>query len=1191
MSESLENLFFLEDGLIRMNYSQDNESKKNYKDKCKNKIFLKKIRENIFGNSSKNGKKVNEENASISLNKDKLYETFSLFQQFLNSSKVEKYNDEQNLIGEKIQKFFVEKSNENEIKNNLNNENVFENNHINNINKKEKEFNKNDENNFNIENYKVLKSNTKSKNNSNNALDINSYNMKEKSAKNQNINLNLLSSSLIDKTTSNNSSIYSNLKKLYKFEEHSNKNLKNLEKIEKKNNKTIISCRSNYNILEKNKNYFCDYFKEKMEIKEEKIKNFNNKINENFIMKTNSFSNKNLNENYKNIRDIIRNKFKKNIPSDNKIKSESKRNKKWIKESYIKCHSNSCAIFLKNKFLENSINISPSKSPNSKTNSKLKEKSSHKNNTNIINRNKLIFPKKEMIYSKSENCFNNINNKNSNKLNKFKIKKEKTEMCKDNIKQIQNYNDDKININLNINQEINNINYSSEKPIIETNFQKLIKIKKKIDNEKRNNNIKLSGNSYNKSIENIQLEHFSNINNNDNNIEKNIIMTEIKVKKKKNISSKEQIIQAKIKELNEETEKFKEERIKITSLKNEYEKLSKKLMQDIEEFNKKKEEFEKKRHAENEVTKNKKINSANLSINLDNNNKIIMSLKMQNQALIQNSKNDKETIKSLKLRISELENIIKQKDNEIKKMKNNNFNINSQRELINNNKIKINEQSNANKKNKNIYSKKEIAYDIKNLFEKKLSNNNSLEKKKEINNNNSISNNYSKVFFDNLKKNINKVEKPNIIMDNSFSDNKKLIKIKKKLASNNTLTKLGANIKPKIKKIEKVDSPKKGLIVNNANKLSKKINANNNFRNKRIIVNCSERNSCSKKIRLTNYGQDSSQGNNMDLEDSGNKSNNVNYNTCNLENNIFKNIKKIPITRKQNLHRNNNNTFFSISKNNSSFKEDFKIVTKIQKINKIKTVEGQLNEKNQLIDDNSEKIYENSFQNDNDNNDNNINCLNTFQMSMEKSEEIQDHSDNNNDFVIINNSDTNNEIVDNKLYDFIIPEKYSNNNCELENTIESDGKKINIYSNNKREILFKSGVKKEIFEDGYQLVYFPNGDKKQHFPDGKTVYYFNDAKTVQTTFADGLNIFKFSNNQIEKHYPDGSKYIIFPNGFKRKIGKDGTEDNYLSDEEEEYQIINKRNKENLDELNKLKNNQLFMSYHSINDKEDFNLNK
>lgn len=1190
MSESLENLFFLEDGLIRMNYSQDNESKKNYKDKCKNKIFLKKIRENIFGNSSKNGKKVNEENASISLNKDKLYETFSLFQQFLNSSKVEKYNDEQNLIGEKIQKFFVEKSNENEIKNNLNNENVFENNHINNINKKEKEFNKNDENNFNIENYKALKSNTKSKNNSNNALDINSYNMKEKSAKNQNINLNLLSSSLIDKTTSNNSSIYSNLKKLYKFEEHSNKNLKNLEKIEKKNNKTIISCRSNYNILEKNKNYFCDYFKEKMEIKEEKIKNFNNKINENFIMKTNSFSNKNLNENYKNIRDIIRNKFKKNIPSDNKIKSESKRNKKWIKESYIKCHSNSCAIFLKNKFLENSINISPSKSPNSKTNSKLKEKSSHKNNTNIINRNKLIFPKKEMIYSKSENCFNNINNKNSNKLNKFKIKKEKTEMCKDNIKQIQNYNDDKININLNINQEINNINYSSEKPIIETNFQKLIKIKKKIDNEKRNNNIKLSGNSYNKSIENIQLEHFSNINNNDNNIEKNIIMTEIKVKKKKNISSKEQIIQAKIKELNEETEKFKEERIKITSLKNEYEKLSKKLMQDIEEFNKKKEEFEKKRHAENEVTKNKKINSANLSINLDNNNKIIMSLKMQNQALIQNSKNDKETIKSLKLRISELENIIKQKDNEIKKMKNNNFNINSQRELINNNKIKINEQSNANKKNKNIYSKKEIAYDIKNLFEKKLSNNNSLEKKKEVNNN-SISNNYSKVFFDNLKKNINKVEKPNIIMDNSFSDNKKLIKIKKKLASNNTLTKLGANIKPKIKKIEKVDSPKKGLIVNNANKLSKKINANNNFRNKRIIVNCSERNSCSKKIRLTNYGQDSSQGNNMDLEDSGNKSNNINYNTCNLENNIFKNIKKIPITRKQNLHRNNNNTFFSISKNNSSFKEDFKIVTKIQKINKIKTVEGQLNEKNQLIDDNSEKIYENSFQNDNDNNDNNINCLNTFQMSMEKSEEIQDHSDNNNDFVIINNSDTNNEIVDNKLYDFIIPEKYSNNNCELENTIESDGKKINIYSNNKREILFKSGVKKEIFEDGYQLVYFPNGDKKQHFPDGKTVYYFNDAKTVQTTFADGLNIFKFSNNQIEKHYPDGSKYIIFPNGFKRKIGKDGTEDNYLSDEEEEYQIINKRNKENLDELNKLKNNQLFMSYHSINDKEDFNLNK
>jgi len=113
---------------------------------------------------------------------------------------------------------------------------------------------------------------------------------------------------------------------------------------------------------------------------------------------------------------------------------------------------------------------------------------------------------------------------------------------------------------LNINQEINNINYSSEKPMIDTNYQQLINIKKNLDNQNRNDNIS-SKCPYNKSLENMPLDTFnSKINNSSN----NIVMTEIKVKKKKNISSKEQIIKAKIKELSEETEKFKGERNKIT---------------------------------------------------------------------------------------------------------------------------------------------------------------------------------------------------------------------------------------------------------------------------------------------------------------------------------------------------------------------------------------------------------------------------------------------------------------------------------------------------------------------------------------------------------------------------------------------------------------------------------------------------
>ena len=91
--------------------------------------------------------------------------------------------------------------------------------------------------------------------------------------------------------------------------------------------------------------------------------------------------------------------------------------------------------------------------------------------------------------------------------------------------------------------------------------------------------------------------------------------------------------------------------------------------------------------------------------------------------------------------------------------------------------------------------------------------------------------------------------------------------------------------------------------------------------------------------------------------------------------------------------------------------------------------------------------------------------------------------------------------------------------------------------------------------DGYQLVHFPNGDLKQKFvgKEEKVIYFYNETNTVQTTYKNGLNIFKFSNGQIEKHYPDGSKFIIYPNGIKRKISKNGKEVNFIPDE------INKEN--------------------------------
>ena len=1162
MSESIENPFLLDDEFIRLNNSQDNDSKKNYKDECKNKLFLKKINENIFDNPNLQNINSNEENNSISLNKDKLYETFSLFQQFLNSSKVENSengkNDENN-IGEKIQQFLQEKRNEVQVnkfdadkKINVENKNK-----IYNTYKKEKDFQINT--NFistvdGINKYnknKLNKSQLNTKYNTSNNFKINknftikTYNSKEK-REIPNIKQNFLLSNSIEKNFFNNKTSMNFNKRCF-FESD-----KNIDKIgKKKTNRDIIESKSNYNIFEMNKNGTKDYFKDKIESNKKKQGKNNNKIRENKIIKANSFSKNNL---YEKMNDIIRTNFNNsnNIFSNNNLELPTNRNKKSKNDNYRKSHSNSYA-FLK-------INISPSKSPdfnNKKTN---EIKMNNKNNNNKSNsttkkRNNLIFSMKKMISSKSENCFGNNNNKKS-------IKDQ-------NSTKLQKYNKDNININLNINQEIKNINYSSEKPMIETNFQKLIKINKILDNEDRNNNIKSSGNSYNKSIENIRLDNNKNI------------ITEIKVKKKKNNNMKEQLIQAKIKELNEETEKFKEERIKITSLKNEYEKLSKKLKEDIEDFNKKKEDFEKYRQNENEMIKNKKINPAGQSTNLENNNKIIANLKLLNQTLLQKSKNDKETIKSLKIRINNLENIIKQKDIEIKKLKNNNNIINSHRELlnINNKKTKINDQLNSNK-NKNTFniSKKEINNDIKNLFEKKIINkNDSKDKKKDINNF-TVTNNFSKVYFDNINKKINKNDDN---LNNSFSENQKTNKIKKKYSSNNNLNKIGP-IKTKLNKLTKVTSPKKGLALNIINKKAKKLN------NKNVLANCSERNSFYKKIEIPNFDFNYSKDNNKFDDNDSNF--NINYNTCSQENNIFKNIKKIPLVPKPNTNRNNNfNNFIIASSNkidNNKSKGELKPqikINKIKQIKKIKTLDGNFNKKNQIINISSENMIESGFKIIN--NEKYIESENNQNISFEKSEEFQNNSDNNSDFEIINN-DFINENEDKNEYDFVIPEKYNENNYELLNEIESDGKKINIYSNNRKEIIFKSGVRKDIFEDGYQLVYFPNGDKKQIFPDGKIVYYFNDAKTVQTTFSDGLNIFKFSNSQIEKHYLDGSKYIIFPNGTKRKIAKDGTEEDYISDEEEQ---IHKRNRNDviLDEFNKMENNELFMSYKSIDANEDF----
>ena len=1101
INKSNDNHYFGDDEFIIMNKNKNYETISN--NECKNDLFLKKINKNILAKSSAQNIR---DNTAIFLNKDSLYETFSLFQQFLNTSKVENNNNgkiDQKKIGEQI-KQFLERKRQNNFPKNINKKNLTKDKikkekknieiktklvkSVDNLNKYKK----------NKDKYNTYQKNKDTKKN-NDFSDSNKKTKNEIKAQICKRKNNLLLSNSKEKYFDSDK----NLKNIYNIDVCSNIN-KNKEITDKNALKVIIKSKSTNNILENKKDLIIKNFKIKLEKKE-------NKNNDNKIMKTNSFS--------KNMKDIIKNKLQNN-KIVNKEMGVLNRNKKYQKK-YNRTHSNSCALFLKNTFLDNNnnnLNISPysfQKIEKKKTfNNINKVKLYNRNNTH---RNGLIFPMKKMIDSKSEkkyqtkNFINKFNlskdNNNLNQNNNLDYKKEKHY-------ETNNYNNDNININLNINQEINNINYSSEKPTIETNYQKLIKIKKNIENQDRNNNFISSGYSYNKSLENVALDNFNNKNNNSN-----IIMTEIKVKKKKNISSKDQIIKTKIKELTEEIEKFKEERNKITLLKNEYEILSKKLMKDIEEFNNKKEEFEKYKQNEIESIKSKKIIPLNQSLNLDNNsNKVIMSLKAQNQTLIQNNKKDKETIKSLKMKIIDLENTIKQKDNEIKKMKNNNI-INSHKELLNNKKI--NEQF---KNNKNLKSKKDLGYDLKKLFEKKFVNNDSIDKK-DINN--YTANNFSKVYFDNINKNILKIKQPDMI-NISFIENQKTKKIKEKFSLKNNTNKIG-NVKSNNIEFNKVIQKDKKIDINNEDKLSKVNITNVDNKNKKennLIINCTERNLNSKKINLPKITMDYSH----EIIDIGNiDRNNINFNTCNAENNIFKNIKRIPLIKKP-VSQRSNNIILSSNKLKNNKTGDFKFVKQIKKIKKVKTIDIQKNDdKKEIVNISKESKDENIF---NDSNN--------------KIKENQ--NDNNLDFIIINN-DLNNEGEDDNQYDFVIPDKYMENNYEFLNTVESDGKKINIYSNNKKEIIFKSGVRKEIFDDGYQLVHFPNGDMKQTFPNNKQIYYFNEAKTVQTAYLNGLNIFKFNNNQIEKHYPDGSKFIIFPNGSKRKISKEGIEEYYISDEE------------------------------------------
>ena len=610
-------------------------------------------------------------------------------------------------------------------------------------------------------------------------------------------------------------------------------------------------------------------------------------------------------------------------------------------------------------------------------------------------------------------------------------------------------------------------------------------------------------------------------------------INEIKVNKNKILYNKENLITEKIKELDEEIKHFREESKKVELIKEEYEKLKMNLLKDIKEFNLKKQIQQK--YFGNDYER--------LKVMPKNETKLIMNITQQNQALILNNDKKTEIINLLKKRIYQLENIIKNKNKNCQENKKIHKSIiNSIRE--NNLNILIKKKNDIKKKNNNNnYSLKR-----RNTNLKKNIRTYSMEKLKEKNKNDNIFhdinknmnlNNLNKLYFDGkkIKKSINASyseqqnikNTKNLNLNNLNSNTNKIIDVNPK----------GYNLKT-IESFSNKNTHYSNTIKRNINN-SKIPGGNAKFEHpnlciyEKLIKNEKERDNKYNKIKINiNSVRDLGEHkkimkklktefhNNEKFSEKNKRT--INNNNFNESKNILKNFqrsqeKKLLLKRielKMDINKNKNNSnIFGLDK-----------VKK--KNNKIKNI---VSEERNIIDKiKSEKISPNIILRKNQEKNNSI--------------DNKDIINNNNNFEFENDDNI-------EGYDFVIPEKYRfKDNGKIINSINSDGKIINIYEDNKKEIIFKSGVRKEVFSDGYQLIHFPNGDMKQKFvgKDEKVIYFYNETNTVQTTLKNGINIFKFNNGQIEKHYPDGSKYIFYTNGLRRKISKNGTEETFNFEE-------------------------------------------
>ena len=286
---------------------------------------------------------------------------------------------------------------------------------------------------------------------------------------------------------------------------------------------------------------------------------------------------------------------------------------------------------------------------------------------------------------------------------------------------------------------------------------------------------------------------------------------------------------------------------------------------------------------------------------------------------------------------------------------------------------------------------------------------------------------------------------------------------------------------------------------------------------------------------------------NININKSPQNRNTYNYHkNKNTKKNSMKNNNKITHSNSNEINDNNkqylnNNSFKIIFEENKEKKNNKNVTSSLLNLREKEHIvlRSCLSNSSSYKNKNVNKIYENKNSSISNKKQNNENKTKKNKEILNKKMLFNEINMNTNSEKIINNND-----IYSTEYDFIIPAKYLETDSKIIKSINSKGKIINIYSNNKREVIFQSGVKKEIFDDGFQIVHFMNGDKKLNYTDGKMVYFFHDAKTVQTSFSNGMQVFKFNNGQIERHFPDKTKQICFPDGTQRLIKDDGSEETY-----------------------------------------------